>query len=499
MNHRRPTLPIASSLLFIGSIARAQPPGSAPRSEASPPIVADTKGELPATGRWRASIYGFVEFDGMYDTTQSFADGPGNAPILRSDGSRPAYLPVGTDELKGVMYGATHGRLQATARNTRFGLKVQPPEFGGVTTTGVLEFDLFGNQPSSPPITSEGSFFTSPTLRLRHAYLKLQTDVVDVLVGQYYNLFGWQPNFFPGTLSFLGTPNMIFGRTPQIRLSKTIKTHPVDIEFSGAATRPPQRDSGSPGLEWGARLEINRWRGVRGRGSGQPTLDGAQFGVSGVLRKFKVIAFSNNRGDITQATDVAQAGGKGLSFDALIPVIPASDLENRSIAVTFTASYVKGQGIADLYTGGLTGGVQFPLPAGPGGPSTGIYASNIDPGLVQYRITNPPPGAADQAELRVIDWASQMVGVQVYLPPETKLAVTANYARGKSDNIGQDIPEGGDPARTFKVSEYYDANVFIDATPAVRFALSYQYIRQRYVDEGWEKNHRGEIGGLFFF
>ena len=55
-----------------------------------------------------------------------------------------------------------------------------------------------------------------------------------------------------------------------------------------------------------------------------------------------------------------------------------------------------------------------------------------------------------------------MVGVQLYLPPETKLAITANYARGKSDNIGtpREIP------RTFKVSEYYDANVFIDATPA---------------------------------
>ncbi|HLZ08261.1 MAG TPA: hypothetical protein VKT80_06730, partial [Chloroflexota bacterium] len=283
----------------------------------------------------------------------------------------------------------------------------------------------------------------------------------------------------------------------QVRLSKVIKTSPVDFELAGALTRPPQRDSGFPGVEWGLRLEVNRWRGPHGRGSGQPTLDGAQIGVSGVLRKFRVIAFSNNRGDITQATDVAEAGGTGISLDALIPIIPASDLENRSIALTITGAYVKGQGIADLYTGGLTGGVNFPLPAGPGGPSTGIYAGNIDPGLVQYRITDP--GVGTKGELRVIDWESQMVGAQLYLPPETKLVLTANYARAKSDNIGQDISEGGDPARTFKVSEYYDANVFFDVTPAVRLAASYQYIRQRYVDNGWEKNHRGEIGGLFFF
>jgi hypothetical protein len=505
MNHRHPTLfGAASCFLCFSSVAAAQPPAQAPRAEVSPPIVTEAKGtEVPATGRWHASVYGFVEFDGMYDTTQSFGDSPGNAPILRSDGSRPAYLPVGTDELKGVMYAATHGRLQATARNTRFGLKVTPPEVAGINTSGVLEFDLFGNQPSSPPTTSEGSFFTSPTLRLRHAYLKVQNAngnfVNSLLMGQYYNLFGWQPNFFPGTLSFLGTPNMIFGRTPQVRYSGTVRTSPIDFEFAGAATRPPQRDSGVPGIEWGLRLQVNGWKGPHGRGSGQPTLDGAQIGVSGVLRKFRVIAFSNNRGDITQATEVAEAGGSGLSLDALIPIIPASDLENRSIALTFTGAFVKGQGIADLYTGGLTGGVQFPLAAGPGGPSTGFYAGNIDPGLVQYRITNPPPGPADHADLRVIDWESEMVGAQLYLPPETKLTITANYARGKSDNIGQDIPEGGDPARTFKVSEYYDANIFVDVTPAVRLAASYQYIRQRYVDNGWEKNHRGEIAGLFFF
>jgi hypothetical protein len=504
MNLRRPTFfAAASCILCSSSVAGAQPPGPGPRAEAPPSTLATerTGSDLPATGRWRASIYGFVEFDGMYDTTQSFSDSPGNTPILRSDGSRPAYLPVGTDELKGAMYGSTHGRTQATARNTRFGLKITPPELGSVKTTGVLEFDLFGNQPSAPPITSESSFFTSPTLRLRHAYLKLEAGsgvvVGGVLMGQYYNLFGWQPNFFPGTLSFLGTPNMIFGRTPQVRPFLLIKTPPIDVEFAGAMTRPPQRDSGIPGLETGLRLQVNSWKGPHGRGSGQPTLDGAQIGVSGVFRKFRVIAFSNNRNDVTQATEVAEAGGTGISLDALIPIIPASDLENRSIALTLTGALVKGQGIADLYTGGLTGGVQFPLPAGPGGPSTGLYAANIDPGLVQYKITDP--GMGTKADLRVIDWESQMVGAQLYLPPETKLVITANYARGKSDNIGQEIPEGGDPARTFKVSEYYDANVFVDVTPAVRLAASYQYIRQRYVDNGWEKNHRGEIAGLFFF
>jgi hypothetical protein len=92
-----------------------------------------------------------------------------------------------------------------------------------------------------------------------------------------------------------------------------------------------------------------------------------------------------------------------------------------------------------------------------------------------------------------------MVGFQLYLPPAGKLVLAANYTRGKSDNIGQSIPEGGDPTRTFKQSEYYDANVFVDVTPAVRAAASYQVIRQKYVDFRDERNDRFEIGGLFFF
>jgi hypothetical protein len=501
MNHRLSSLLVAVPIFMFGAAASAEPP--APHNNHSEPPAVDPKAPSepkaeapPSTSRWQMSFYGFVEFDGMWDSTQSFSDSPGNTPILRSDGSRPAYLPVGTDELKGVMYGATHGRMQATARNTRFGFKLTPPEIAGIKTTGVLEVDLFGNQPSAPPSTTEGSFFTSPTLRLRHAYVKLESDVVDVLFGQYYNLFGWQPNFFPATWSFLGTPNMIFGRTPQVRLSKAIHG-PVGFEVAAALTRPPQRDSGFPGVEAGIRLDINGLKGAHGRGSGQPTIDSLSIGASVVYRKFRVIAWGNNRLDITQATDVAEAAGAGYSIDGFIPVIPVHDLESKGVALSLTGSYVKGQGTADLYTGGLTGGMQFPLPAGPGGPSTGLYAGNIDPGLVQFKILDP--GVGTVGEMRVIDWESQMVGFQLYLPPGGKIVVTGNYTRARSDNIGQDIPEGGDPARTFKVSEYYDANLFFDITSAVRTGASYQLIRQRYVDGGYERNDRVEIGGLFFF
>jgi hypothetical protein len=287
----------------------------------------------------------------------------------------------------------------------------------------------------------------------------------------------------------------------------------MNVEVAAAATRSPQRDSAMPGLEGGIRFELNQWKGPQGRGSGQPVLTGMSIGVSGVLRKFSVTSFANNRGDITQSTDVAKAFGYGYSLDAIVPIIPARDLENRSGSLTLTATYVKGQGIGDLYTGGLNGGANFPLPEGPGGANTGFFAGNIDPGLVQYRIQPPGTicGTAQCAELRVVKWQSFMLGFQLYLPPSGRLVLTGNHTRAKSDNLAltsdvmEQIAQGGDPARTFSSAEYYDANLFFDVTPAVRAALSYQLIKQKFLNAetssngGNEKNQRVEVGGLFFF
>ncbi len=513
MNHRYAVRLASRSISLLAALtvagaekpAAAQRPGEA-KSETPPttPATQDPKKEREVASKWDMSIYGFLEFDGMSDSTQSFGDSQGNTPILRSDNSRPAYLPVGTNPLMAPMYGASHSRLQATARNTRIGFKISPPDVAGVKFTGVLELDFFGNQPATSfssqdnggSATSEGSFLTSATFRLRHAYAKIETGVVDVLFGQYYNLFGWQPYFFPATLSFLGTPNMIFGRTPQVRVSKTLKTGPVNVELAGALTRPTQRDSGFPGLEGGIRFDINQWRGPHGRGSGQPTIDAASIGLTGTSRKFRVIEYVNNRGDVTQGTAAAEASGVGFSVDAMVPIVPSRDLETNPVALTLTGSYVQGQGIADLYTGGLTGGVVFPLPEGPGGPFTGVYAGNIDPGLVQYD---------SNGILRVIHWKSAMVGFQLYLPPAGRVVLAGNYTRAESDNVEQSIAEGGDPARTFRIAQYYDANLFVDFTGAIRGGLSYQHTKQTYglsdgsEGAGDEKNDRFEIGGLLFF
>src|SRR5689334_8598456 len=83
MNHRRASLFAGGSALFFAALARAETPQPAePRAEAAPVAAVEPKKEVPSTSRWQTSFYGFLEFDGMYDSTQSFSDSPGNTPIL---------------------------------------------------------------------------------------------------------------------------------------------------------------------------------------------------------------------------------------------------------------------------------------------------------------------------------------------------------------------------------------------------------------------------------
>src|SRR5690349_5955044 len=133
MNSRYRTSAVASAVLCVAAAARAQSvPTPQARETSQPPAASASEPEKEATkapatapevatgdrDSWKTTLYGFVEMDAMRDSTQSFGDSPGNSPLLRSDGSSPAYLPLGTAPL-GVTYGSTHPRMIFTARNSR--------------------------------------------------------------------------------------------------------------------------------------------------------------------------------------------------------------------------------------------------------------------------------------------------------------------------------------------------------------------------------------------
>ena len=472
-----------------------------------------------AIGKWTTTLYGFAEGDYIYDTTQSFNDAAGNAQIVRPNGAA-APLPAPQ-----TTYAGNNGRTQFSIRNSRFGLRVKVPGTESVRTSGMLEMDFLGSQsigyPPAVGQVSEQAYFTSPLLRVRHAMFRVETPVVDVLVGQYWHLLGWQGTYHPNTVEIQGVPGELYARTPQLRLSKTIHADPITVEIALAALRPPARDSVIPDMAGGVRVAVDSWTGMQTAGATNTSVAPASIALTGDYRVFQLEAI-----DSVIPTKTVNTSATSVAADAFLPVLPATK-SKRDNALSLTGEVVYGAGIADLYSN-LTRGVQFPVipnlvatnPLGinpfPGTPQ------NIDNGLVDYDIT--------KFALHPIQWTSFMLGLQYYLPfLAGKVWVSGNYSHmtsrdgsflGSSQGISNfarslyTTPNGtGVNAPTTQQNYYYntsaaqvrssedwwDANVFVDPTPGVRVGLELAEFIDHYLDGFTASSIRGQVSGFFIF
>jgi hypothetical protein len=469
------------------------PPAPIPSPPAAPPSAPITLTPLappaaaspsltPTMSKFSATIYGFVEADSIFDSTQSFNDLAGNAVILHT----PA--PTTATPNPTLVYGAEHGRTTFSARNSRFGVKLKGPETDTVKTSGIFECDFLGNQPQgSPapagsPAVTEGSFYTSPTFRMRHYALKLETPYIDVLAGQYWQLFGFQSLFHPNTVEMQGVPGQIYSRSPQFRISHVFKSDAVNVELAGAASRPPQRDSEVPDGQAGIRLAINNWKGMHTAGAAGSAIDALSIGFSTVGRYFKV---PNLSGAPTQAITI---NGYGYSVDALIPIIPASDVNRPDNALTLTGSFVYGQAIADLYTG-LNGGAGMAAPPANAMGVAQTYPQDVDNGLISF---------TSDGVLHAIRWESVIAGLQYYLPTPNRAWISANYSHMYSSDI-KALLTSSNGSKMFNKSDWVDGNVFVEANSAVRFGLEYAYFHQSFLDGSKGKNSRVQFSAFYIF
>jgi hypothetical protein len=456
-----------------------------------------------AASDWKLTIFGFAEADAIRDSTRSFNDGLNNG-VIAHEQTQAHDQP----------------RLQFTIRNSRLGFKAETPAVDGIRSTGVLEFDLFGNQPNinsgggssgqapGPGVTTEGAYFNNAAFRVRHAYVKLEDDIVDVLAGQTYHLLGWQNYFFGSSTGFLGLPNALFNRTAQLRLSHTFATKPINFDMAAAAFRPAQRDSGLPDVEGGIRVSMNHWKAMTTPGSGGTGALAAAVGISGLARWFRVDPYAPPPAPPIRLT------GWAVAANIILPIIPVADSTDRGNALTVTGEFVKGTGDADQYTGMTAGatmpnvyplppdtpvnaaGVAVPQQAAGAAPLVGLpYTPDVDPGLVAFD---------SNGILHTINWQTFIVGVQYYLPPSGRIFVTGNYSQGKSSNIAS-LYHPGSPRQpwvnslgVFESSWYVDVNLFFDVTPSVRIGLSYQRVTQALADGTRVHNDRYETTFLYF-
>jgi len=455
-----------------------------------PPPPAPASPTFSVGSKFQTTLYGFVEFDSIWDSTQSYNDLPGNGNI-QHDGLNAT---TGATTYRWL---AHHGRTQFGVRNSRIGFKFKGPETENIKSSALAEMDFLGNQPlgqpnpvGTPPVT-EAAYFNNPTFRVRHFMLKMETPVIDVMAGQYWELFGWQSYFHPNTVELQGVPGQIYSRTPQLRISKLIKTEAVNVEVAVAALRPLQRDSEIPDAQAGIRLLINDFKALRTAGGTGTAVDPAGIGISGARRSFKVPNFAQTT---TSTRDITSWG---ISADLLLPLLPAKTV-NDGNALTLTASYVYGQSIADLYTG-LTGGATFPgLPANAMGAAQ-TYPQDVDNGLVAYT----PDGV-----LHAIRWWSTIVGLQYYFPTPVRMWLTGNYSHMHSPNIdvftlaSNGVAAGnvaGLKNALWNTSDWIEGAYFIDATGAIRFGADYTYYHQKFLDGTTGTNHSVRLSAWYLF
>jgi hypothetical protein len=430
----------------------AAPPPTAPPPSATPPPVAF----VPVKSKWSLTIAGFLQIDAIYDSTQSFLDNTGGTLVQRPN----TYL-------------GDHDRMTMSFRNSRFGVRLGAPDFWGVKASGFIEFDFLGNQPGG---ITEPAFFSNATMRARHVYLKLESEYVDLLFGQTWHLFGWQPYYNPNTAELQGVPGQLFSRSVQLRLSHMFKTDPLNVDVAAAAARPAQRDSAIPDGQGGIRFLLNGVKALHINGNGgAQSVDPLSIAVSGLVRQFRVKDFvANPKASMT-------ATGWAVAIDALIPIIPAS-ADDTGNKLTVQGSFQTGSGFNDQYLA-FSGGITFPTLMS---STAATYAPNVDSGLVTY-------DAAGQ--LHTIDWTVYLAGLQYYFPPSGKVWISVNVSQLKSGNIAT----YGPPTGVFKKELWADGCLFWQTTAAVRFGVEYARFRQTYGDNVVATNHRAQFTGWFAF
>ncbi|MBC7473625.1 MAG: hypothetical protein H7263_04990 [Candidatus Sericytochromatia bacterium] len=147
----------------------------------------------------KLNFNGFIRYDAYYDSRQTTSLREGALYLYPKAIKK---TPNGLDE-------NSDNNLNLTSFMTRGMLKISTPDAFGAKVSGYLEGDFFG--PSEAQLSS---------FSLRHSYVNLKWEQVDLLIGQYWSAFCTPMSVVPKTVSYnLGAPFQTFSRNPQVTLS----------------------------------------------------------------------------------------------------------------------------------------------------------------------------------------------------------------------------------------------------------------------------------------
>ncbi len=168
------------------------------------------KEDKPAVSSSQAiELYGYLKFDASYDTDQTSV---GNF-------AQWAVSDSVTDD---------DDRFNATANQTRLGMKLHGPDLGDAKTSGQVEVDFYG-----------GGAENKSHLMMRHAFMKLDWPDYDfnIIAGQTSDVIA---PLVPNTINYSVAwwAGDIGYRRPQFRLTKGFAVNEeVRLQMEGALTR----------------------------------------------------------------------------------------------------------------------------------------------------------------------------------------------------------------------------------------------------------------------
>ena len=438
-------------------------------------LVAKADVSLFDQNNWRFTVSGFVQTDLISDSTRSFREIISTNPVARPDTSD-----------------GRNARTQMTVRNSRMSFGISTPKVDDWSTTGLMEFDILGFDPS-PGVAgnTEGSYYNSPTFRVRHAYVKSSTDSLELLAGQTWELFGWQPYYFMPTVDIAPSPGMTFNRTVQLRATKSFALGDTTILQSAlGVVRPPESDSAFPDLQAGARIAFqNRKSGFMNGGSSGRKLEAMSFAVSGVLRQISVPTLTGGPGDTNTTT------GSAVSVNAFIPLIAADD-QSLGNTLSLVGSYTTGSGYGDQFIG-WSGNGASQLNQATNGTAKTINAAgktiNLDQGIGDFDRNG---------NFNLEQITSYNLNLQYHLPGDLPDWVTAGFGILQSNNMNSLVDANGLSSAgkiTYDQARIYFVNYFHDFTNQIRIGAEYDYVDTEYGDGVIALDRRYQASAFFTF
>jgi hypothetical protein len=411
-------------------------------------------------------LYGFVETDNIYDTTQSYNEEQDSvAPQTRTTSK-------GAQNIAGQ-----RSRDEMSVRNSRLGLELNvPAQDNGIKGKAVFEMDMLGNAavnttPGNAPGTqTEGNYFNNPAMRVRHAYLEISKDEFGAKIGQTWSLLGWQPYYFPGEAVVMPGVGQLYRRFAQARAMDTHQFGDWTLESAIDAAKPAEMNSGDPEWHGGARIASSKYKGASISGA-STSMVGLSAGVSGAVMPIRTQTAGNPTGG-------------AIAVDVLVPIIPSADGKSRDNTLIWAAEGVTGTGVGGLEMAGLTFGV-------PGVSATGTSGAGtaIDSGIAGVDTSG--------SNVQLIRMRSYRTHFQYSL---AKWSASVGYAQVEARNLDR-FAAGAAALTLYPKLQYGYVAAFYDAASWLRFAGEVNQTKATFNDPNnrFARNNRYQMSAYFMF